>query len=632
MKSLTLILLLALLAAPISAKLQDTIEFAQRGTRESPVNVAKVADSADRGTGGGGGGGGGRTGSGKRLDGIALFMLATTKPFRQISSLESRIVPISQTWTTAFDAASVYYVMGTNYFDYSYLQKRCVLQRIEGDGIAPEQEVLAAGETNASADMRSRNGITKARRATIRGRRLQRNDSVHVGVDWERASERRRLKPQSKQRKSENRRLLYSCDYEYLLPEDQELRNRPHTFSALFTANCTGEYFGYGPACRYQEAMRFFLYHRRMPPPKGAEHGLFANTEWFVFMDDDLYIRPFSLQTLLNSLSLWGAQFLKRRAPAIKTRLSDVHPTRREPIRSSEPMAMIQSELARGFEFSKKWNRTTYNCKVGGVHDLYLSMPAILNVAAMDTLQAAVDANAVTEAQERWGGTHDMLVGLILWMHSIPIFSMASSYFGGRAFFEQRHMYAFEPAKHIFVHSTKNMQIFNKPTQSPTDPNVLSLYSMYDVAVSFQDCQAGADSDDVCARYERGNGTHRFSSGGGVLDLTSRSVRPEFQANASYTTREAMIEGQAEMGLKAFHGLFRLPFSYINVTVFAKHAKTLSSTFVHFKPEHCDLDKALVKDSDLERVSGRFWVYKKAVEMDTAQNLGTAFGAGIFLG
>jgi len=615
MHILLVIVLLSLFAAPISSKVPNTAEYTRRRTREDPASASSKTQG---------------------LEGIAFFMLATTKPFRKISSLESRIVPISQTWASAFEPASVYFVFGTNYYDYSYLQKKCSLRRMEGTDIAPELEALVSGETNESADMPVRNAKTRTR--ADRHRRSLHPHQAAVPPDRDFGG-RRSLRPQTKQRKSEDRRLLYSCDYGYLLPDDHQAGTRPPTFNALFTANCTGEYFGYGPACRYQEAMRFFQYHRRRALDEGEKGSgsLFKNTEWFIFMDDDLYVRPFSLQTLLNTLSLRNRQFVHRHPPdAPLPPLSEVHPVEHKAVHSSQPIAMIQSEMARGFEFSKNWNRTAYNCKVAGVHDIYLSMPAVLNIAAMDMLQAAIDANAVTEAQLLWGGTHDMLAGLLLWMHSIPIFSMGSSYFGGRAFFEHGHTYSYEPRKHIFVHSVKNMQINTLPfvQNNPTGSTVLSLLSMYDVAVSFQDCQAGADSADVCVRYERSNGTHRFSSGGGILDLTVNSPRTEYVATTSYTTREAMIQNQVEMGFRAYKHLLRLPFSYINVTVFAEYAKTISAKFVHFKPEHCVLNKDLVSDSDIERVPGRRWKYKPAAldDSDALPQLGAAFGGGIAKG
>jgi hypothetical protein len=60
--------------------------------------------------------------------------------------------------------------------------------------------------------------------------------------------------------------------------------------NVLFTTNCTGTYFGRGPTCRCEESIRFFLYEKR-----------FQNVEWFMFIDDDLYIRPTPLMSFLRS-------------------------------------------------------------------------------------------------------------------------------------------------------------------------------------------------------------------------------------------------------------------------------------------------------------------------------------------
>ncbi len=558
------------------------------------------------------------------LEGIALFILATTKPFKQVSSYESRIVPLAQTWTSALHSSAVYYVFGTNFFDYSYLQKRCLLKRIEGAGVDKSREQLGPLEDNSSADMRLRSSSLNTKNVAYNAR-----------------GNRRILKPNSVQRKSEDRRLLYSCDYAYFLSNahlsateviknhkqqsavplepgvglkyDSTARQssnldsrqtavrRPNTVNALFTANCTGEYFGHGPACRYQESMRFFYYH---------QEDLFAKTEWFIFIDDDLYMRPYSLQTLLNALSLQSAHHARVGVKMPVPNEDSVHPIRRSPISSTLPLAIISSEVPRGFEFSKKWDRKRFNCKIAGIHDLYLSMPVMLNIAAMKLLRAAIDANSVTIAQNKWGGTHDMLVGLLLWMHSIPTFSIARTYFGGRAYAETADYYSFEPRLHFCVHSIKNLQVVHTDQMRK---QILTMFSMYDAAIAFQDCEAGEFSYNVCEIYDRSNATHRISTGGGVVDLQAQAKHPELTQISQYTSRSAMIQQQVEIGLKAFENLIHLPYSHINVTVFATKAKTLSSKFVHFEPEHCQLQTGLVPETDIKQISTSTWLYQPAL-------------------
>ena len=41
----------------------------------------------------------------------------------------------------------------------------------------------------------------------------------------------------------------------------------------------------------------------------------------------------------------------------------------------------------------------------------------------MDRMRNAVDANALIGLHELWGGTHDALLGMLLWMYKIPTYS-----------------------------------------------------------------------------------------------------------------------------------------------------------------------------------------------------------------
>lgn len=42
-------------------------------------------------------------------------------------------------------------------------------------------------------------------------------------------------------------------------------------------------------------------------------------------------------------------------------------------------------------------------------------------------MQSAIDAHALTQEQLEWGGSHDVILGLILWLYDIPVVSMHSS-------------------------------------------------------------------------------------------------------------------------------------------------------------------------------------------------------------
>lgn len=42
----------------------------------------------------------------------------------------------------------------------------------------------------------------------------------------------------------------------------------------------------------------------------------------------------------------------------------------------------------------------------------------------MDRLSTAIHASALTSLHRHWGGSHDSLLGLLLWSHQIPIYGM----------------------------------------------------------------------------------------------------------------------------------------------------------------------------------------------------------------
>lgn len=62
--------------------------------------------------------------------------------------------------------------------------------------------------------------------------------------------------------------------------------------NVLYASNCSGTYFGHGPTCRCEESMRAFLYSPRL-----------AHTQWFMFLDDDVYVRPVPLMSFLGEFN-----------------------------------------------------------------------------------------------------------------------------------------------------------------------------------------------------------------------------------------------------------------------------------------------------------------------------------------
>lgn len=303
------------------------------------------------------------------FESIAIFILATTRtePNRPTSSLSSRILPLIQTWGGHF--SSTYFVFGTNEVDYQYVQSpSCVLSDDK------------RGSSNSS---------------------------------------RRRLRASSLQVPSRNAADLYSCHQDGV------------DLKILFVGNCTGEYFGYGPVCRCQESMRYYL-----DSPQLTQH------EWFAFMDDDLYFRPYSLVAMLAGVK----QARSRR-------------------REGDIYALISSQAYRSFQFSSRWRVRAkaeaaggYNCKVPSAHNFPVAMPAFMNRATMQALRSALDSNGLTRLQETWGGSGDALLGMLLWMYEIPVLSFARAYVEAAMAANQWNLRPFNRSQIFVVHKVKNIQ------------------------------------------------------------------------------------------------------------------------------------------------------------------------------
>lgn len=50
----------------------------------------------------------------------------------------------------------------------------------------------------------------------------------------------------------------------------------------------------------------------------------------------------------------------------------------------------------------------------------------------MRDLKNSVLSNALTIAQKDWGGTHDTLLGFLMWTHNISVYGIGNSYYGGK--------------------------------------------------------------------------------------------------------------------------------------------------------------------------------------------------------
>ena len=232
---------------------------------------------------------------------------------------------------------------------------------------------------------------------------LQQQHNVSRGVGTGEIG-RRILRARTQQTFKRNRLIEYKCSENLrasnrnIFLKGMYLNPNPNTgqITVLFAANCTGEYFGEGPSCRLQESIRHFIYD-----PK------FLEVKWFGFIDDDVYLRPYVLSNLLKMFHLNDGS------------------------KDGGDVALLYSMDEPGLQFSTRWSPSSHNCNISGMHTFPYAMPCVINRKAVDTIKPAIDANGVTNLQKVWGGTHDALLGMLLWIYQINTYNLRSAFYDG---------------------------------------------------------------------------------------------------------------------------------------------------------------------------------------------------------
>eukprot|EP00597_Dinobryon_sp_UTEXLB2267_P004879 CAMPEP_0170057662 /NCGR_PEP_ID=MMETSP0019_2-20121128/576_1 /TAXON_ID=98059 /ORGANISM="Dinobryon sp., Strain UTEXLB2267" /LENGTH=215 /DNA_ID=CAMNT_0010262409 /DNA_START=778 /DNA_END=1425 /DNA_ORIENTATION=- len=91
-----------------------------------------------------------------------------------------------------------------------------------------------------------------------------------------------------------------------------------------------------------------------------------------------------------------------------------------------------------------------------------------MNREAMLHLLPAINNNALTRLQLVWGGSHDFVLGLLMWICDLPTFSFASGYYGMELLYvptvsgQMRLVLAapIEPSQHFVFHRLLNFKRF----------------------------------------------------------------------------------------------------------------------------------------------------------------------------
>jgi hypothetical protein len=280
---------------------------------------------------------------------IAIFILGTTTPnsrFPQKYKTYYESRIVPIVTTWASYFPFVYFVFGTNRFDHKFLDKHCQLHE------------------------------------TIPNYPISKLQPSH-----------RTLIARTPQKIPQNIYELYSC------PVIESNHTLPLKFNVLYIGNCTGEYFGIGPTCRCQETIRFF-----------QQSLLLKDLPWFLFMDDDVYIRPYTLFSVLQTMT-------------------------NHPQLSHHPVALLSSLSGRQATSIKPKKPTptsiTQRCQQLWYDSYYYAQPALLNNAALNILKKAIDNDGMIQLHQIWGGSHDSILGLLLWIYpQIKVYSFGRYYMG----------------------------------------------------------------------------------------------------------------------------------------------------------------------------------------------------------
>ena len=192
--------------------------------------------------------------------------------------------------------------------------------------------------------------------------------------------ERRRLLARTHQTRPRNEIIYYKCP----LAEREA--------NVLWVGNCTGEYFGIGPTCRLQETMRWYV---RSP---ASAH--LSGTKWFIFIDDDLYLRPWGLVSFLAKVSTK---------------------------KSLKNMAIIASNTSNEFAFSQRWQgKKNLDCSM---LSNYFAQPVFIPRETLEsTLLSAIDDNGLVQLQQIWGGSADVILGVLFYIYDTTLYSVSYSH------------------------------------------------------------------------------------------------------------------------------------------------------------------------------------------------------------
>lgn len=204
--------------------------------------------------------------------------------------------------------------------------------------------------------------------------------------------------------------------FHMMIPDFKQEVYECNNIMILHLPYCNGESWGSnGPCCRCQGAMKFFLdvkdvhesgkdilhhsishHHKRDEIVKGDK---FSFADWFIFSDDDFYIRLNFLESLLMN-------------PATPP---------------SEPFTIIPESPVTATVFgSSKHHRSSFgmglyneNCTNSCIHRFSWMSFGGFSIGALRQLKSSIENDDLPTICRNWETTHDVALGLLTWMHSL---------------------------------------------------------------------------------------------------------------------------------------------------------------------------------------------------------------------
>lgn len=205
----------------------------------------------------------------------------------------------------------------------------------------------------------------------------------------------------------------------------------------MMSHRCTGEYFGAGPTCRAEEAMLAFL---KLPALK--------HTKWLFFIDDDIYVRPHALRAYLTG------------SPAGKY-----------------GGAVLFNPKRRTLAYA--WRRVSHNCTNIATTGFYFGQPAVLSRALLERMRPAMDRLGMRSLQQFWGGSHDAILGLFIFLHNSTVWSLSNHYIGHEILTgpPERMLSALKKEKHFVFHKVRNVPT-GREGKGPRLPSQWDLFKL----------------------------------------------------------------------------------------------------------------------------------------------------------